>query len=371
MKKRKIWTHEKNVILCMTLLVVIYTIALAVLPSHLEEDIGFFDRSWLRYLFQLAKMGIVTLFLTQAYACWHTKNNKTTPILWISFAFVILFLGYYISVVNIQYILQKFSIAVWPLLMLALATKIQKRNTKLTFGTFCYGKALYSVLVLFSIWFVTDVLSYTSIFKRDISDMIYLFGCAGIAWCTQKAFTEKKMDTIKEIISSIFYSFVSIAILLLNHIRFGRIVESLKNPIANTDERFYEVNWLGHRMELMKQIWIENKTLLGNDGFASRYDSSLVLIQQVFGLIVTIAVLAIEAYLIYSLYRLYKEQKSVGNLALVTQTIFYTICFMTGLAFFMELFVVTSSRFGLPLLGNTESFVLILFLLNIIRQRKN
>lgn len=372
MKKRIIWTHEKCVILCMTLLIAIYTIALAVLPSHLEKDWGFYDGYWLKYLFQLVKMGIMTVFITKAYMHWRMGGRKKKVGFWLSLAFLILLLGnYYISIRDIQYALQKLCIAIWPIIVLILAMWIQRKEDKLCVGTFCYAKAWYYILVLFSVWFVTDVLSYINMFKRDISDMIYLFGCASIAWCIRKAFTNKAIvKTFRitwEMISNLLFSIASTLVLLVNHERFGQIVSSLKNPISNIEGTVEEVNWIGNRIKLMKQVWVQNLNLLENNSYHSNYDSSLVLVQQEFGWIATIAVLVIEGLLIYSLYRFYKENKMNGTNSIWIQMSFYTICFWTGFGFLMDVLVVTSSRIGLILLGNYECFVMILLFLYMIK----
>ena len=233
MKKRIIWSHEKNIILCMVLLITIYTIALAVLPSHLEQDWGFYDGSWLKHLFQLAKMGIITFFLSKAHMHWNLDKRGLTAALYLFCAFLILCLGGYINFSYMQYVLQKFCILIWPIFVLFLATHVQRMEDKLHIGTCSYKKALYYILVLLSVWFVTDVLSYVHMFKRDISDMLYLFGCAGIAWYICKAFTNKDigkpLHITWEVISNFLFCVGSMAIFLINHERFEQIFNSLKN----------------------------------------------------------------------------------------------------------------------------------------------
>lgn len=279
-----------------------------------------------RYLINIVKMGIAAILLAKAYQKGIVEK-KRSGILFLVLALLAGLVGHYWSLWNIRNYLHMFLLVLWSFISLGIATAVKKKEN-------AYSIVGYYCIVTAGIWIIEEVLVSSELFRRDILEIIYLLGVALIAWNIEKQ-EWKSIITVRQLI----LPGISMGVLLINHERFMDIIYSLGNPIHSVSGVPAEVNWLGHRITMMRYAGLD--------------------LHQVM-------VLLVEAAVLYCLYKMYCQEKTRESQNLWMKIQFCSIFLWTCIGFLAEIFLISSTGIRLLLLGDTQLFIMIVLWLQMV-----
>lgn len=345
---------------CMIFIIFLYTGVLFLLSMH-PESWGY-EGAWIRYLFNMLKMSVSALLLTQAFRKWILEKKRREGVIYLIGAFVVSLFGVYVNISNYRHNIQNMLVTIWPIVILAAAFYVRKNDKKFIAGKWNCGALIYYAIATAAIWFIEDTLIASIFFKREILEVMYLLILSVAAWYLSARYMKQKNNWC-----TLLFPAVSLGILFLKHERISDIIRSFANPITSVSGVPAEVNWLGHRIVMMRQAWSGKMELLGEEAERILYNGTLVVINDKLYWWLLALILVAEIVLLYSLYKIYQNRVKEENTDVWMKMVFYAILLWSVIGIFAEVFIVTSTSIGLLLLGNTETLVMILFFILLAR----
>ena len=299
------------------MLAVIHMIGLKWAESRPVADGLSLEGYWMKYLVRLIWAAALGTVLASFRSAYRKSPKLQTPVTWIAVA-VILFLLYCIDCYDVSWYLRSVMGAAWPVLVYPLAKGILGRVDMENKKRVLCAEIVYYLVITALIWLVDDKLLMWEHYRREPLRMIYLIVTAAAAlWLAKREY--KRVNVLLPAI--VLFA------LFRQQPRVGEILESLSNPFSSVSGSRWEVNWLGYRLQLCKQGWSGDFSLMGDHAAYISADCPLVWLNASFGFLA------------------------------------FALCVRTVLALAANVFLITTSDVGILMMGNAYDIIPLMFFL--------
>lgn len=255
---------------------------------------------------------------------------------------------------------------IWPFLVLGFGRHI--RDLKLTLGVNqwkvqdwepgeFWGSLIYCGLVLLAMEMFLHLESYYWL-DKDILGALYFSAVICVGWyCSDENGKSRKNPICLLFAAVFFWKFLGASY------RVKEIMDSLKNPITAITGTHSEINWLGNRIYMLKQIW------LGQPGMSAAQRAymvegiSLATAKNLYGAGGVLVILLLQGILLYLLYCLYRNRIRTQEHTVWYRMAFISIVVWTVIAFAGQILLISSTYVDFMFLGATQMSVMVMVLL--------
>ena len=257
----------------------------------------------------------------------------------------------------------------WPFLTLGGVKYI--RTMKLTVGVNhwkvqdwepgeFWGSLIYYVCTFFILGMIV-VFSPSRLLARDIPGVLYFGTVVCAAWYC----SDRKGKSWKNPMGLIF-----LVVFLGGNYRVEEIIASLENPITAISGTRSEVNWLGNRLYMLKQIWLGQSGMTEAQRFNTVKNILPAMAKYQYGVGGVLVILLLQGTLICSLYRLYRNWIKTQEYMAWYRMAFVSIVIWTVIAFATQFLLIVTTSVDFMFLGATQMSAMVLVLLLGLNRRR-
>ena len=340
---------------CIILMYLLYTFLQCYIPQPYYMPKGYsYYMAWYRLI-----RDVGTSYL--AWVLWQRLVHKEKRTKWFVIAMVLfMILEIMVEQTNLWY---RWLWLFWPFLTLGGAKYI--RTMKLTMGVNRWkvqdwepGEFLGSLIYYVCNFFILVMIVVFSPLGRDIPGGLYFCAVTCAAWCC----SDRKGKSWKNPVG-VFFSVVFLREFIGGNYRVEEIIASLENPITAISGTRNEVNWLGNRLYMLKQIWLGQPGMIEAQRFDVVKNILPAMVKHKYGIGGLLVILFLQGTLIYSLYRLYRNWIKTQEYIIWYRMAFVSIMIWTIIAFATQFLLIATTSVDFMFLGATQMSAMVLVLL--------
>ena len=343
---------------CIIFMYLIYTFLQCYIPQPYYKPKGYL---YYMALYPLIRDGGMAYL---AWILWRRLVHKEKRTKWFVIAMVmIVILEIILEQRNLWY---RWLWLFWPFLTLGGAKYI--RTMKLTVGVNhwkvqgwepgeFWGSLIYYVCTFFILGMIV-VFSSSRLLARDIPGVLYFCAVVCAAWYC----SDRKGKSWKNPMGLIFLV-VFLKDFLGGNYRVEEIIASLENPMTAISGTRSEVNWLGNRLYMLKQIWLGQSGMTEAQRFDTVKNILPAMAKHQYGVCGVLVILFLQGILIYSLYRLYRNWVKTQEYVAWYRMAFVSIVIWTVIAFATQFLLIVTTSVDFMFLGATQMSATVLVLL--------
>lgn len=269
-------------------------------------------------------------------------------------------------------------VSLWPFITYFIVLAIKRITDKKGLCVFLAGIVIYYIIAAFAagVEFYRPAEPGYSLYEP--LERVYMLFISVFAWvvmnkdrfffskaCRYKykpnSSSERVWDFAAILLNILCISAV-ICIILFSTARTYDILQSLKNPIVNTDGNTADVNWIGYRIALLLNAWRGNLYVAEKPFvFNIAYGCSLFQIKYTYGKYFAILVLLAEILMLCCIGAAALNKKGGEKLSCLSCVILVSIITRGVVGIMAEIFMLISTDMGAMLLRNPGDVFIILY----------